>query len=318
MTGETDITELNGQINRMSTSGYKNSDEYEVIRKMVGEMIDLEGSFVFGSNWFIPLHFKRQKKSVIDKARKGNLVRFRQNYLLEWVGASDGALLNISKLMKLRTLIKPELSCPRDKNKNFEINEYIFGVDVARSNSESNNKTSIIILKLVRNNSGTIRQIQLVNIVSPPNGLNFKEQSIIIKRLFYLYGGNLDINKSRVKAIVIDGNVIGRGLIDRLLEEVTDNETNEELGCFATINTTQKPETANAPKIIYDLTAQGINGDIITHFLNYVESGKLKLLKSFEDVKPNIKTDDIEQEVLAESACVNTQLLLDEVANLRL
>ncbi|MFP3325927.1 hypothetical protein R0K05_23005, partial [Planococcus sp. SIMBA_160] len=83
-----------------------------------------------------------------------------------------------------------------------------------RSNSQSNNKTAIVVLKIIRNENGVIRQIQLVNIVEPPNGLSFKEQSIIVKQMFYKYGGNLDIQKSRVKAIVVDGNVIGKGLID--------------------------------------------------------------------------------------------------------
>ncbi|MFP3647979.1 hypothetical protein, partial [Paraburkholderia sp. SIMBA_054] len=142
------------------------------------------------------------------------------------------ALINISKLLKIRTLKKAEIECPKDKKGNFQLNEYIFGVDVARSNSQSNNKTAIVVLKIIRNENGVIRQIQLVNIVEPPNGLSFKEQSIIVKQMFYKYGGNLDIQKSRVKAIVVDGNVIGKGLIDRLLEDVTDPETNEELGCF--------------------------------------------------------------------------------------
>ncbi|WVM73265.1 hypothetical protein V0Q53_05265 [Bacillus subtilis] len=51
MTGEIDPAELNGQINRFSTSGYKNSDEYEKILTMVKETGDLKGSFVFGSDW---------------------------------------------------------------------------------------------------------------------------------------------------------------------------------------------------------------------------------------------------------------------------
>ncbi len=37
--------------------------------------------------------------------------------------------------------------------------------------------------------------------------------------------------KSRVKAVVIDANNIGQGVVDRLLEDITDPETNEELGC---------------------------------------------------------------------------------------
>ncbi|HCL4447324.1 TPA: hypothetical protein N2D16_002930 [Clostridium botulinum] len=218
-------------------------------------------------------------------------------------------------MLKLQTLNMPELECTRDKKGSLDLNEYIFGVDVARSSSQSNNKTAITILKIIRNNKGIIRQIQLVNLVEPPNGLTFKEQSLVVKRLFYKYGGDLNISKSRVKAIVIDGNVIGKGLIDRLLEEVTDPETNEELGSFDTINTDSKPDNPSAPKIIYDLTAQGINGDIIRIFTDYVETEKLRLLKSFETIKNKISQNNI---IDAEQACLNTKFLIDEVANLKL
>ena len=226
-------------------------------------------------------------------------------------------MINISKLLKIRTLNKAELECPRDKRGNYELNEYVFGVDVARSNAQSNNKTAIVVLKLIRSKTGVIRQIQLVNIFEPPNGLNFKEQSLIVKRMFYKYGGNLDLNKSRVKAIVIDGNVIGKGLIDRLLEEVTDPETNEELGCFDTINTDQKPDIPSSPKIVYDLTAQGINGDIIRTFIDYVETEKLKMLKVHDAIK-GISTSQSEDTAEEIKAYIHTQYLIDEVSNLRL
>jgi hypothetical protein len=315
VTGDIDPTELNGQINRFSTSGYKNSDEYEKILRMVKEMTDTKGTYVFGSDWRIPVHFGRQKISTINKARQGNVTRFRQNYLCDWIGASDGALINISKLIKARTIAVPELECTKDKRGNLDIVEYVIGVDVARSASESNNKTAIAVLKIIRNINGAIRQVQVVNIIEPPNGLNFKEQSIIVKKIFYKYGGNLDITKSRIKAVIVDGNTVGKGLIDRLLEDVTDPETNEELGCWDTINTDQRPDVRESPKVVYDLTAQGINGDIITEFLNYVESGKLKLLKPYEDIK---NVNSIEDDVWIEAACMQTQLFIDEVSNLRL
>lgn len=315
MTGEVDPTELNGAINRFSTSGYKNSDEYEKIVQMARDMTDLKGSFVFGSDWMIPVHFGRQKLSVINKARQGSTTRFRQNYLCAWIGISSGALLNISKMIKARTISMPELECPKDKKGNYEINEYVIGVDVARSESDSNNKTSIVVGKIIRNQQGTIRQVQIVNIISPPNGLNFKEQSIIIKRVFKQYGGDPNMNISRVKAVVIDANTIGQGLVDRLLEDVTDPDTNEELGCWATINTDQKPSVPDSPEVIYCMKSQGINADIIRTFLDYVESGKLKLLKSFEDIKDDL--NDI-NDGSVELACAQTQLLIDEVANLRL
>ena len=284
---------------------------------MVRNTGDLKGTFVFGSDWRIPIHFGRQKRSVINKARQGNVTRFRQNYLCDWIGASSGALINISKLMKARTISVPEMECPKDKRGNLELAEYVIGVDVARSSSESNNKTAIVVLKIIRNTKGVIRQVHVVNIIEPPNGLNFKEQSIIVKQVFYKYGGHHEMSKSRVKAVVVDGNTVGKGLIDRLLEDVADPETNEELGCWDTINTDQKPDVKDSPKVVYDLTAQGINGDIITEFLNYVESGKLKLLKSYEDIKNEQKATNID-DVWIEAACLQTQLFIDEVANLKL
>lgn len=316
VTGDIDPTELNSQINRFSTSGYKNSDEYEKILTMVKEMSDLKGSYVFGSDWRIPIHFGRQKISTINKARQGNVTRFRQNYLCDWIGASNGALINISKLIKARTISVPELECPKDKRGNLLLNEYVIGVDVARSPSESNNKTAITVLKIIRNAQGIIRQVHLVNIISPPNGLNYIEQAIVVKKIFNKYGGNLDLNKSRVKAVIVDANSIGQGLVETLLEDSTDPETNEELGCWDTINTTDKPAVSGAPPVLYALKSQGINGEIIRTFIDYVESNKLKLIKQFEDIKNSLPKDADDFEVEVSSA--QTQLFIDEVANLRL
>lgn len=316
MTGESDPEELNGQINRYSTSGYKNSDEYDKILLMTKNMVDLNGSFVFGSDWFIPIHFGRQKKTTIDKSRKNNVIRFRQNYLCDWIGVSDGGLINISKMIKSRVLNIPELECSRDKRGNFELNEYVMGCDIARSNTENNNKTSIVVLKIIRNPQGSIRQIQLVNIINPPNGLNFDEQSIIIRRVFKQYGGDYDVIKSRVKAIVVDINSVGQGVYESLLKDITDFETNEELHAFTSINTEDKSSDKNAPCLLYGLKAQGINSDIIRIFMDSVESGKLKLIRPFEDIKDDI-TKDINPK-LVEVVCFQTQQLIDEVANLKL
>lgn len=312
--------ELNGMINYLTTSGYRGSDEFNRILNMLDEMAELKGKMVLGASWELPCHFGRGETRTQILAKKKDpttsATAFAMNYESKWVGATDGALINISKLLKIRTLSKPELGCPKDRRGNFELNEYVFGIDVARSNAQSNNKTAIVVLKIIRNKSGIIRQIQLVNIVEPPNGLSFKEQSILVKRMFYKYGGSVDLTRSRVKAIIVDGNVIGKGLIDRMLEDVTDPETNEELGCFDTMNTEQKPDVPNAPKIIYDLTAQGINGDIIRTFIDYVESEKLKLLKGYDEIKKSTSIADIDSDEA--KAFIHTQFLIDEVSNLKL
>lgn len=311
--------ELNGMINFVTTSGYRGSDEYIRVLSMLDDMADLKGKFVLGASWRLPCYYGRGETETQIMNKKNDptqsAIRFAQNYESKWVGSVDGALINISKMLKIQTITKPELSCPKDKKGNFELNEYVFGVDVARSSSQSNNKSCIVVLKIIRNQKGIIRQIQLVNIVEPPNGYTFKEQSVVVKRMFYEYGGNLDLTRSRVKAIVIDGNVIGKGLIDRLCEDVTDPDTNDELGCFDSINTDVHCDNPDAPKVVYDLTAQGINGDIITKFMDYVETEKLKLLKNYDEIKSKISQNE---KMGAEIACLNTKFLIDEVANLKL
>jgi ribonucleoside-diphosphate reductase alpha chain len=283
---------------------------------MAKDMVELKGSFVFGSDWFIPVHFGRQKKATIDKSRKNNIVRFRQNYLCDWIGVSDGGLINISKLIKSRTLDVPELECPRDKRGNFELNEYVIGCDIARSNTENNNKTSIVVLKIIRSPKGSIRQVHLVNLVNPPNGLNFDEQAIIIKRVFNQYGGDYDALKSRVKAIVVDINGVGQGVFESLLKDSTDYENNQELHAFTSINTEDKVSDRNAPCLLYGLKAQSINSDIIRIFIDSVESGKLKLLRPMDEIKDDLSgnIDSLKVNVVS----FQTQQLIDEVANLKL
>jgi hypothetical protein len=307
-----DPTELNGQINRYTTSGYKNSDEYVVILNSFKDMVDLKGSYVFGSDWRIPVHFGRQKMSVVNSARKASLTRFKTNYLCEWIGSTDGALINVSKILKCRTLGLEDIESPKDLKSKSELPEYIIGVDVAR---KINNRTAIIVGKLIKNQNGRIRQIHIIEINTPPQNLNYEEQSIIIKKIFYKYGGDLDLIKSRVKAIVIDSNSWGQGLVEKLLEEQTDFESNKELGCFATMNTDDKPKVYNAPKFIYALTSQGINSDIIRIFVDYFESGKVKMIRTYEDIKTDFPKNFNEFDIKVQ--CEQVTRFIDEVANLK-
>ena len=307
-----DPTELNGQINRYTTSGYKNSDEYGVILNIFKDMVNLKGAYVFGSDWRIPIHFGRQKMSVVNKARKASLTRFKTNYLCEWIGSGDGALINVSKLLKCRTLGLTDIEVPKDLKKLSELPEYIIGVDVAR---KINNRTAITVGKIIKSQSGSLRQVHILEVTTPPQNLNYEDQSIIIKKVFYKYGGDLDLLKSRVKAIVIDSNSWGQGLVEKLLEEQTDFETNKELGCFATMNTDDKAKVSNAPKLVYALTSQGINSDIIRSFVDYFESGKIKMIRNFEDVKNDFPKNYDETDIRLQ--CEQVTRFIDEVANLK-
>lgn len=307
------------KINFYTTAGFRGSDEYERNLRMVDDMINLNGQIVIGSDWHLGCWYGRgsTKKQIMYKKRNMSPIAFAQNYESKWVGSVDGALVDILKLLKLRVLPAPELECPKDKNGNYELCEYCFGIDVARSNSDSNNKTVIAVLKIIRNDNGSINEVQLVNIIVPPNGLNYEEQAIEVKKIFKKYGGNIDLVKSRVKAVIVDINIIGQGLLEELLKDNYDPVTNEKLECWATINTDDKPKVINSPNIVYGLKAQGINGDIIRIFIGYIESGKLKLVRNLSESEKGININN-KDTIEIKQAYKQTDYFIDEISNLKL
>lgn len=294
--------EMNGQIHFFTTSGFRGSDEYERNIRMVNEMAELKGKIVLGSDWQLAVQYGRgePKSAILDKKSKLSPIFFAMNYESKWVGAAENALVDINKLIDLRTLSRPELQGKKD-------DIYILGVDVARSQSNNNNQTSIAVLKVKKNNDGKITRVTLVNLINLPNGLNFSAQAIEVKRIRKLFNA---------KIVVVDINGLGVGLLDELLKDTIDPVTGDSLGCWSTINTDHQPDSKSAEKVIFALTAQGINHDIIINFIDMVESGKLQLLTKNQDnnYNPN-DVDYFKNNILPH---VHTDLFIEEVANLKL
>ena len=294
--------ELNGQINRFTTSWFRGTDEFEESLKMTDDMINLRGVLNLGAGWKLPEAFNRGelKSQILDKKEKLSPTFFAMNYSSEWVGLSSQGLVSIKKLMDLRTLSKPEL-------KGNKKDEYVMGVDVARSGSSSNNQCSVSVLKIKRNTQGRINRIQLVNIINIPSILNFKVQAQEIMAIRNLYNA---------KMVVLDANGLGVGLIDNLVLEQVDPNTGESLGCWKTVNTDQESELDNAEEVLYSLKSQGINSEIIVNFIDMVEGKKLQLLEQKTDTNYDIQDEDyIKSEILP---YLQTDHLLEEVANLKL
>jgi ribonucleoside-diphosphate reductase alpha chain len=312
-----DPEELNGWIGRFTTSGYKNSNEYDVITNICKKMVNMDGGFLIGSDWRLPVYFGRQKFSTINEAREGSLSSFKMNYLCQWIGNSNASLVGINHLINARKLEEFELEILKDKRGRPVISEFVIAVDVARSVSDANNQTAIAVLKITRNLKNKIESIDVVNIKTPSNGLNFTEQALEVKKMFVRYGGSWDLSSSMVKAVVVDSNGIGQGLVEKLLEETRDPETGQIFPAFATINTDEKFEGEEAPNILFSLKSQGINSDIINKFIDYVEGDKLRLIKPWSKIKPD-KELFSEEEESCSLFCDQTQRFIDQVANLKL
>lgn len=177
--------------NFVTTAYYKN-EAFEFCRNMVMDMIHCKGAFVYGASYKLPAKFGRgrsaeQVEQLIDKV--GQLM-FNFNYGSRWAINNGSCIVNIDLLKSLQTLAKPEMKPVKD-------GEYYISIDVARSSKESNNASAIVVLKVLRDTKQKVREIHAVNVIKLPNGMNFKEQSIICKKLVKLYNAQVlvvDVN----------------------------------------------------------------------------------------------------------------------------
>ena len=295
--------ELNQQINFFTTPGFRSSDEFVRTINMIKNMSDLKGEIVLGSDWMLGCWHGRgsSKTQILKKKKTMSAISFDMNYGGRWVGSSSGALVNINKLMNCRTLTEPILGSDSEED------EIYLGVDVARSQNKSNNQSSIAVGKVKRNTSGAILNVELINIIHVSNTLNFTQQACIVKKTRQRY---------RAKAVVVDGNVIGSGLVDELLKVNYDPKTGETYPCWDTMNTTNKPEISGAEQCLFDLKAQSDQNRIYTTFIDYVDGEKLRFLESKNGGNFDVKnSDDVNSKVMP---YVQAELFFQEVSNLKL
>lgn len=295
--------ELSQKVNFFTTAGFRGSSEFERSIRMKDGMLNLNGEIVIGSDWHLGCWYGRgsTKKQILKKKKDMSPIAFAQNYESKWVGAAGDALVDIKKLLKLRTLTKPEVNGDGKS-------EYYVSMDVARSNNKSNNQSSIVVLKVLREKqSGRIEKVQLVNLIFVPTFLNFTAQAIELKRIKYKYDA---------KMVIFDENGLGAGMKDELLKSHTDPITGEVYPCWDTINTDDKPDDPNnAEKCLFAISSQGINSDIIVNFMDCVEGGKLELLTKHSGHYDLNDKDYIESVVVP---MTQTDFFIEEISNLQL
>ncbi len=302
--GIVDPEELNQQINFFTTSGFRGTDEYNRSILMYKNMINLTGDIVLGSSWFLGCWYGRgsTKSQILKKKKEMSFVSFAQNYESKWVGCTDSALVNINALMDCRSLTSTQEKANVD-------DEFYLGVDVARSQNTNNNQSSVCVAKVIRSkDKSKINSIDIVNIINIPNILSFTAQACMIKKIQRAY---------RAKAVIMDGNGLGAGLVDECLKESYDPLTNEFLGCWDTINDDNTPENPQeAEKILYNLKAQSAQNKIVTTFIDMVNSKKLRLLVSKQMHEFTVaEQDDFDNKV---APFIQTDCLFEEVSNLKL
>ena len=105
-----------------------------------------------------------------------------------------------------------------------------------------------------------------------------------------------------------------KGLLDYLLDEVVlDN--GEILEAYDMLNTDYRSSYSNAKRMVYGIEAQSNNSEMITQFINIVETKKLRLLQPF-DVNKALDIPDEDYLVSDVLPYLRTENFIAEVQNI--
>ena len=258
----------------VTTAGWKNTFAYEKLMMVLLEQITAkESAVVMGGTWRVPVAEGLLAKNFIQQLKLDgtyNDSSFGREYESEWSGDAENAFFSGEIFDKYRILNQPEYEFSGRSSKSAY---YVLGVDVGRKGCN----TECCVIKVTPQPQG--RAIKsLVNVYSWEEE-HFEQQAINLKKIYFKY---------KARAIAIDANGLGIGLIDYMVKPQIDPETGETLVPFGVADGTsedvttmyKKYKTADMEKdALYLIKANApINTEAHTYVQTQLSSGRIKLL----------------------------------------
>ena len=254
----------------VTTAGWKNSFAYEkLLQILIQEIIEPSEAVVLGGTWRIPVMEELLSKSFIQELKIDgtyNDASFAREYESEWSGDVENAFFSSEKFDKHRQLLQPEYEFSNRSSKNAY---YVLGVDVGRKGCS----TECIVFKVTPQAQGSSIKT-VVNLYTFEDD-HFEDQCIALKKLFYRY---------QARAIAIDANGLGIGLVDYLVKSQIDPDTGDFLPDFGIINDDEGFYKKYRTKEVQDdaLFLIKANAPINTEIYGYIQtqlnSGRIKFL----------------------------------------
>jgi hypothetical protein len=262
----------------------------KLIQLLIQQIIEPEEAIVLGGTWRIPVKEKLLKRSFIDELKLDgtyNDSSFAREYESEWSGDAENAFFSAEKIDRHRVLLQPEYEFSGRSSKTAY---YVLGVDVGRKGCT----TEVCVFKVTPQAQGSSIKT-LVNIYSL-EAEHFGIQAINLKKLYYKY---------KAKAIAIDANGLGIGLVDFMVTDQIDPETGDILPNFGVQGATyegweqefKKFKTPNTEQeAMYLIKANApINTEAHTYAQTQLTSGKVKFLIDEAQAKAKLMTTKLGQ-----------------------
>ena len=276
----------------ITTAGWKNSFAYSKLIELLIQMItDPNEAFVMGGTWRVPVMEGLQPKSFIQEMKLDGTYNdgsFSREYESQWSGDAENAFFSADKFDKHRQLLQPEYEYSARSSKDAY---YVLGVDVGRFHCTS----EVCVIKVTPQLQGAALKT-LVNLYSY-DAEDFEVQAINLKKLFFKY---------RARALAIDANGLGAGLIDFMTKKQIDPDTGDELPPFGVCGGTSSEFNEQYKKIrgegvqeaMYLIKANApINTEAHTYVQTQLSSGKIKFLIDETQAKVKLMATKAGQEM---------------------
>jgi hypothetical protein len=299
--GKVSKHEIHKQLMYVTTASSRQSYAWEQLHAVMTEMAMGKSAFVIGNDFSLPVMFEQLDPDYIEEVKNDpsmSPLQFAREYMSVWTGSSENSLVQLKDLEKCRVLTTAEFGAVKGDHK------YVISVDVARSEMKNRATTAIAIFKLIPRGNGTYFK-QLINVHTYKGNMHFEDQSIYIKEL---------VDKFRASMVIVDGNGLGRGLIDYLVKE-------DKYPSYSVVNddSYDKYKLPNSLPLVFNVmsnTKQTNASDMHNNFMAVISNHDLKLLVSDSTIKEKTKEKDYEK--LGEQLVphVETGLFVDEVMNL--
>ena len=207
--GTTDPDEVINQSQIYITSaGWKNSFAYDkLIEIMISSVLFPDQYMILGGDYELAIIEGAVKEDMIDEMKLNgtyNEASFDREYGSVWSGDVENAYFSNDVFEKHRVMNQPEQEYSNRSSKNAY---YVVAVDVGRKGC---NSEAVIIKNTPQPQGDSLKTV--VNIFSL-SAEHFEAQAIHIKKLYYKY---------KARAVVIDANGLGVGLIDFMTKAQID------------------------------------------------------------------------------------------------
>lgn len=280
----------------ITTAGYKDSFAYQRLIELLAESVIIpDETMVIGGTWEIPVLEGLQPKNFIQELKlQGTFDEssFDREYNSKWSGDSEKAYYSSLVFDKCRVLLQPEYEYSSRSSKSAY---YVLGVDVGRKGCTS----EVSVIKVTPQVQGAAIK-SVVNFYSM-DAEHFGMQAIFLKRLYYKY---------KPRAMVIDANGLGAGLVDFMVLGQEDPETGDYMPPFGVFDGTYENAAQDYKKfktddmvkdILYLVKANApINTEAHTYVQTQMSSNKVRFLIEERDAKIKLMETKVGQNATPE------------------